>query len=165
MRGRVRADSTFIEVRLGSWDDDQQWVRWGGCNLAPEWRQSLARREIWSTGRESNPRILVLQTSALATSPPVLVVPLRLISSGGLRKKTDRPKTKPTELQEQVGWGATRIFSKTTLAPACSEAAATAVTGVGIGEVSHLFSCLQLLCFRTLLPERYSRDLRRVSVD
>jgi hypothetical protein len=28
----------------------------------------------WSTGRESNPRILVLQTSALATSPPVLLV-------------------------------------------------------------------------------------------
>ena len=26
----------------------------------------------WSTGRELNPRILVLQTSALATSPPVL---------------------------------------------------------------------------------------------
>jgi hypothetical protein len=28
----------------------------------------------WSTGRESNPRILVLQTSALATSPPVPLV-------------------------------------------------------------------------------------------
>jgi hypothetical protein len=28
---------------------------------------------IWSTGRELNPRILVLQTSALATSPPVLI--------------------------------------------------------------------------------------------
>jgi hypothetical protein len=27
---------------------------------------------LWSTGRELNPRILVLQTSALATSPPVL---------------------------------------------------------------------------------------------
>ena len=27
----------------------------------------------WSTGRELNPRILVLQTSALATSPPVLI--------------------------------------------------------------------------------------------
>ena len=27
----------------------------------------------WSTGRELNPRILVLQTSALATSPPVLM--------------------------------------------------------------------------------------------
>jgi hypothetical protein len=26
---------------------------------------------LWSTGRELNPRILVLQTSALATSPPV----------------------------------------------------------------------------------------------
>jgi hypothetical protein len=29
---------------------------------------------LWSTGRELNPRILVLQTSALATSPPVLMV-------------------------------------------------------------------------------------------
>ena len=29
----------------------------------------------WSAGRELNPRILVLQTSALATSPPVLIVP------------------------------------------------------------------------------------------
>jgi hypothetical protein len=29
---------------------------------------------LWSTGRELNPRILVLQTSALATSPPVLLV-------------------------------------------------------------------------------------------
>ena len=29
--------------------------------------------KFWSTGRELNPRILVLQTSALATSPPVLV--------------------------------------------------------------------------------------------
>jgi hypothetical protein len=28
----------------------------------------------WSTGRELNPRILVLQTSALATSPPVLIL-------------------------------------------------------------------------------------------
>ena len=28
----------------------------------------------WSTGRELNPRILVLQTSALATSPPVPLV-------------------------------------------------------------------------------------------
>ena len=28
---------------------------------------------LWSTGRELNPRILVLQTSALATSPPVLL--------------------------------------------------------------------------------------------
>src|SRR5580698_1312231 len=28
---------------------------------------------LWSTGRELNPRILVLQTSALATSPPVLI--------------------------------------------------------------------------------------------
>jgi hypothetical protein len=28
---------------------------------------------LWSTGRELNPRILVLQTSALAPSPPVLV--------------------------------------------------------------------------------------------
>jgi hypothetical protein len=26
---------------------------------------------LWSTGRESNPRMLVLQTNALATSPPV----------------------------------------------------------------------------------------------
>jgi hypothetical protein len=32
---------------------------------------------LWSTGRELNPRILVLQTSALATSPPVLLVVLR----------------------------------------------------------------------------------------
>ena len=28
----------------------------------------------WSTGRELNPRILILQTSALATSPPVLIL-------------------------------------------------------------------------------------------
>ncbi len=29
---------------------------------------------LWSTGWELNPRILVLQTSALATSPPVLML-------------------------------------------------------------------------------------------
>ena len=34
----------------------------------------------WSTGRELNPRILILQTSALATSPPVLI--LRPTASG-----------------------------------------------------------------------------------
>jgi hypothetical protein len=33
-------------------------------------------RIAWSTGRELNPRILVLQTSALATSPPVLILSL-----------------------------------------------------------------------------------------
>jgi hypothetical protein len=32
----------------------------------------MGRAECWSTGRVSNPRIQVLQTCALATSPPVL---------------------------------------------------------------------------------------------
>jgi hypothetical protein len=31
----------------------------------------LVGLNLWSTGRELNPRILVLQTSALAASPPV----------------------------------------------------------------------------------------------
>ncbi len=36
-------------------------------------KRVCADGEIWSTGRELNPRILVLQTNALATSPPVLL--------------------------------------------------------------------------------------------
>jgi hypothetical protein len=41
------------------------------------------RATKWSTGRELNPRILVLQTSALATSPPVLILmALRAVSTG-----------------------------------------------------------------------------------
>ena len=38
----------------------------------------LAAEEGWSTGRELNPRILVLQTSALAASPPVPLPPRQL---------------------------------------------------------------------------------------
>ena len=43
---------------------------------------------LWSTGRELNPRILVLQTSALATSPPVLS-----LCSGSPRPRAARRKT------------------------------------------------------------------------
>jgi hypothetical protein len=40
-------------------------------------RTELIRLFLWSTGRELNPRILVLQTSALATSPPVPITAAR----------------------------------------------------------------------------------------
>jgi hypothetical protein len=36
--------------------------------------RSVVGKNDWSTGWGSNPRILVLQTSALATSPPVLMI-------------------------------------------------------------------------------------------
>ena len=55
-------------------------IRWklkfGARSFCPNPEMSSRRpRKDWSTGRELNPRILVLQTSALATSPPVLIVP------------------------------------------------------------------------------------------
>jgi hypothetical protein len=40
---------------------------------------------VWSTGRELNPRILVLQTSALATSPPVPLSRLMVPKTGRSR--------------------------------------------------------------------------------
>ena len=46
-------------------------------------------RGFWSTGRELNPRILVLQTSALATSPPVLI----LLLESGSSETTYKGKT------------------------------------------------------------------------
>jgi hypothetical protein len=48
--------------------------------------------DSWSTGRELNPRILVLQTSALATSPPVLILLLKL-----------RPETNPDQMKNPPG--------------------------------------------------------------
>lgn len=45
---------------------------------------------IWSTGWGSNPRILVLQTSALATSPPVLLAAALLRLCGGTQIRLHR---------------------------------------------------------------------------
>ncbi len=41
--------------------------------LASADSQLLGVQELWSTGRDSNPRISVLQTNALTTSPPVRI--------------------------------------------------------------------------------------------
>ena len=58
----------------------------------------------WSTGRELNPRILVLQTSALATSPPVLILlPQRELFQSSSRKSFHAMKNPPRSYR---GWGA-----------------------------------------------------------
>ena len=60
-------------------------------------------RNNWSTGRELNPRILILQTSALATSPPVLILPpTEGIGSRASYKLFPNAKN-PTRLGERVG--------------------------------------------------------------
>jgi hypothetical protein len=46
---------------------------------------------FWSTGRELNPRIQVLQTRALATSPPVLFFPGELLAGTPKSKKPTAP--------------------------------------------------------------------------
>ena len=59
----------------------------------------------WSTGRELNPRILVLQTSALATSPPVLILLPRLVwLNYSPRKISFNAMKNPPRLFR--GWGA-----------------------------------------------------------
>jgi hypothetical protein len=77
----VRNDSTFIE-----------------------WQDRKNREMCWSTGRELNPRILVLQTSALATSPPVLIALLSKKHQRFDLSKETPPKEKSHQLREQAGY-------------------------------------------------------------
>ena len=62
----------------------------------------------WSTGRELNPRILILQTSALATSPPVLILLPTLSSLAKTQKRNLKTylilNKNPTLLMERVGF-------------------------------------------------------------
>jgi hypothetical protein len=48
---------------------------------------------LWSTGRESNPRLLVLQTSALAASPPVLLIRRAQLTRREIAAVDTRPST------------------------------------------------------------------------
>jgi hypothetical protein len=64
----------------------------------------------WSTGPELNRRILVLQTSALATSPPVLMTPL---SEASLYNKTTLTKTPTWPCRQALSLLGTRFLPST----------------------------------------------------